>query len=69
MTAIAKRAHYSLHLISGKPVVLCWRKVPGKTRGDDQLDKRWTVLEELPPATRTQFEEALSSWGALRGDK
>lgn len=66
MTAIAKRAHFSLHRhANGDPRVLIWRKVPGKKRGDDLLERRWTVLAELPPKTRAQFEQALAEWNAL----
>lgn len=69
MTAVAKRAHFSLHMVLGHPEVLIYRKVLGKKKGEDYLEKRWTVMEELPPKTKAQFEQALADWNALGGKR
>jgi hypothetical protein len=65
MSAMCAAGHFYLHMVDGSPRVLVWRKVRKTDGGPNRLEKRWTVLAELPDKTRAKFEQALAEWPRL----
>lgn len=65
MSSMCSLGHFHLHMVDGEPRVLIWRHVHKHDGDVDRLDKRWTVLEEVPKATREKFEQALAEWPRL----